>query len=135
MIKLRYVWAVKVLLVYYFNWVVLDLLKEKMGTEINPAGGPHPSIFSFWSASVLSVWRLILGGGLRLVTWLKFGDVSDIFFSLRGWILWGWKPHSGFVSSSPGYRREAAGPPLQCDLIWFDLIWFDLWQRTRTLWV
>ena len=123
-IKLIYVRAVKVVMDYYFNWTDLDWLKEIMDTETNPAGVPHPSIFSFCSAFVLSVWRLILGGGLWLATWLKFGLVSDFFFSLQWWILSGWKPHwyLGFVRSSPGYRREAAGHPLQCDLIWFDLL-------------
>ena len=121
-IKLIYARTVKVVIEYYLNWTDLDWLKEIMGTVINPAGGPHPFIFTFCSASVLSVWRLILGGGLWLVTWLKFDSVSDFFFFYLRWKLSGWNPHwySGFVRSSPGCRREAAGPPLQCHFISFN---------------
>ena len=39
-------------------------------------------------------------------------NLSDKIYKVGIWI---WV--SGFVMSSPGYRREAAGPPLQCDLI------------------
>ena len=100
---------------WYLKWKIWKL-------ERNPAVGSYPSIFSLCSASAFIVWRLILGGGLWLGTWLKLGRVSDFFFPSRRWKLSAWKPHwySGFVRSSPGCRKEAAGPPLK---VWFDLIW------------
>ena len=66
----------------------LKMKDLKDGTK-SSRGGHTPLFFSLCSASALIVWRLILGGGLCLVTLLKLGRESDFFFPSRRWKLSG----------------------------------------------
>ena len=79
--------------------------------------GDHTPLLSLSAArTVLCVWRLVLGGDLWLVTLLKFGDVSDFFFSRRRKNLSGFREVVSRVSKGNCWTF----PYL---LIWFDLIW------------
>ena len=114
---------------WYQKWTVwkTDWWKELYGMKdlndgTKSSRGATP--LYFFSLQCFGTHCLAFNIGRRSLTGnmaQTWSCVSDFFFPSRRWRLSGWKPHwySGFVRSSPGCRNEAAGPPLNCNLIWF----------------